>query len=71
MRALCWHGKGDVRVDTVPDPKIQHARDPIINDGHKSLGWIEGLYSVMTIRPSTFPDLRSLKTWLISSSLVL
>ena len=18
MRALCWHGKGDVRVDTVP-----------------------------------------------------
>ena len=20
MRALCWHGKGDVRVDTVPDP---------------------------------------------------
>src|SRR6201995_274447 len=30
MRALCWHGKGDVRVDTVPDPKIQHARDAII-----------------------------------------
>jgi Alcohol dehydrogenase GroES-associated len=26
MRALCWHGKGDVRVDTVPDPKIQHPR---------------------------------------------
>ena len=24
MRALCWHGKGDVRVDTVQDPKIQH-----------------------------------------------
>jgi hypothetical protein len=23
MRALCWHGKGDVRVDTVPDPKIR------------------------------------------------
>ena len=21
-RALCWHGKGDVRVDTVPDPGI-------------------------------------------------
>jgi len=30
MRALCWHGKGDVRVDTVPDPKIQHSRDAII-----------------------------------------
>jgi threonine dehydrogenase-like Zn-dependent dehydrogenase len=30
MRALCWHGKGDVRVDTVPDPKIQHPRDAVI-----------------------------------------
>ena len=30
MRALCWHGHGDVRVDTVPDPKIQHPRDAII-----------------------------------------
>jgi threonine dehydrogenase-like Zn-dependent dehydrogenase len=30
MRALCWHGKGDVRVDTVPDPTIKHSRDAII-----------------------------------------
>src|SRR3979411_709375 len=30
MRALCWHGKGDVRVDTVPDPKIQQPRDAVI-----------------------------------------
>ncbi|UZF93251.1 zinc-dependent alcohol dehydrogenase [Bosea sp. NBC_00550] len=30
MRALCWHGKGDVRVDTVPDPRIQHPRDAVI-----------------------------------------
>ena len=30
MRALCWHGKGDVRVDTVADPEIQHPRDAII-----------------------------------------
>jgi len=30
MRALCWHGHGDVRVDTVPDPKIQHPCDAII-----------------------------------------
>ncbi|PVE49800.1 hypothetical protein DC429_18805, partial [Arthrobacter sp. TPD3018] len=29
MRALCWHGKGDVRVDTVADPEIKHARDAI------------------------------------------
>jgi len=30
MRALCWHGAGDVRVDTVPDPTILNPRDAII-----------------------------------------
>ena len=30
MRALVWHGKGDVRVDTVPDPKIEDPRDAIV-----------------------------------------
>ena len=30
MKALCWHGKGDVRVDTVPDPKIQEPGDVIV-----------------------------------------
>jgi threonine dehydrogenase-like Zn-dependent dehydrogenase len=30
MKALCWHGKSDVRVDSVPDPKIQNPRDAII-----------------------------------------
>lgn len=30
MRALCWHGKGDVRVDTVADPEIKHPPDAII-----------------------------------------
>jgi len=30
MRALVWHGKGDIRCDTVPDPKIEQPRDAII-----------------------------------------
>jgi len=30
MRALCWHGAKDVRVDTVPDPKILNPRDAIL-----------------------------------------
>jgi len=30
MRALCWHGRADVRVETVPDPRIQDPRDAII-----------------------------------------
>ena len=30
MKALCWHGHGDVRVDTVPDPELIDPRDVII-----------------------------------------
>src|SRR4030088_1834582 len=30
MKALAWHGKGDIRCDTVPDPKIEDGRDAII-----------------------------------------
>ncbi|MDB6053739.1 MAG: Alcohol dehydrogenase GroES domain protein [Verrucomicrobiales bacterium] len=30
MKALCWNGKMDVRVETVPDPKILNPRDAII-----------------------------------------
>ena len=30
MKALVWHGKQDIRCDTVPDPEIEDARDAII-----------------------------------------
>ncbi|WP_424135576.1 zinc-dependent alcohol dehydrogenase [Roseomonas chloroacetimidivorans] len=30
MKAITWHGKGDMRCETVPDPKIQDGRDAII-----------------------------------------
>jgi threonine dehydrogenase-like Zn-dependent dehydrogenase len=30
MKALCWHGKKDIRCDTVPDPRIEHPRDAIV-----------------------------------------
>lgn len=30
MRALCWYGKHDVRIDTIPDPEIINPRDAII-----------------------------------------
>ncbi|MGV2909518.1 zinc-dependent alcohol dehydrogenase [Achromobacter sp. AGC25] len=30
MKALCWHGKHDVRYDTVPDPILEDPRDAII-----------------------------------------
>src|SRR6195256_5932055 len=30
MRALVWHGKEDIRCDTVTDPEIEDARDAIV-----------------------------------------
>lgn len=30
MKALVWHGKEDIRYETVPDPKIEHPRDAIV-----------------------------------------
>jgi threonine dehydrogenase-like Zn-dependent dehydrogenase len=30
MKAVCWHGANDVRVDNVPDPKILNPRDAIV-----------------------------------------
>lgn len=30
MKAVCWYGKKDIRVENVPDPKIINNRDAII-----------------------------------------
>jgi threonine dehydrogenase-like Zn-dependent dehydrogenase len=30
MRANCWHGPNDMRVDTVPDPQILNRHDAIV-----------------------------------------
>ncbi|MFM2041643.1 MAG: hypothetical protein RLY86_219 [Pseudomonadota bacterium] len=30
MKALCWHGKGDIRYETVPDPRIEEGQDVIV-----------------------------------------
>src|ERR1700712_2981950 len=30
MKALTWHGKRDVRIDTVPDPTIEQPTDALI-----------------------------------------
>lgn len=30
MRALCWYGRGDVRVEKVPDPELLNPKDAII-----------------------------------------
>ena len=30
MKALTWHGKRDVRVETVPDPTIEKPTDVVV-----------------------------------------
>ncbi len=30
MRAVCWNGKHDIRIENVPDPKILNPRDAIV-----------------------------------------
>src|SRR5215216_5797741 len=54
MKALCWHGKTDIRCDEVPDPKIEHPRDAIVevtscaicgSDLHLYDGFMPGMQS--------------------------
>ena len=53
MRAVCWHGKGDIRVEKVPDPKILNPRDVIVrisstaicgSDLHHYDGFLPGMH---------------------------
>ncbi len=52
MKALCWHGKKDIRCDSVPDPQIEHPRDAIVkvtscaicgSDLHLFNGFVPGM----------------------------
>jgi threonine dehydrogenase-like Zn-dependent dehydrogenase len=54
MRALCWHGKTDIRYEQVPDPIIEHPRDAILrvtscaicgSDLHLYNGFMPGMKS--------------------------
>jgi threonine dehydrogenase-like Zn-dependent dehydrogenase len=54
MKALTWHGKGDIRCDSVPDPTIEHDRDVVIkvtacaicgSDLHLMGGFMPGMES--------------------------
>ncbi len=54
MRALCYHGKHDIRCDSVPDPVIEDPRDAIVrvtscaicgSDLHLFGGFVPGMQS--------------------------
>lgn len=63
MRALCWHGKGDVRVDTVPDPKIEHPRDAIIKITACAICGSDLPSMTVTSRPWRAVTSSGMKTW--------
>src|SRR4051794_37349121 len=49
MKALTWHGKRDVRVDTVPDPTIERPTDAIVRITSSGIcGSDLHLYEVLT-----------------------
>ncbi|WP_058533904.1 zinc-dependent alcohol dehydrogenase [Legionella saoudiensis] len=37
MKALCWHGKHDVRIENVPEPQIINKQDAIIRVTHTAI----------------------------------
>ena len=52
MKAVCWHGKQDMRVSNVPDPQILNPRDAIVrvtataicgSDLHLYNNWVAGM----------------------------
>ena len=54
MRALCWHGRHDIRCEHVPDPTIEDGRDAIVrvsscaicgSDLHLFGGFLPGMKS--------------------------
>jgi threonine dehydrogenase-like Zn-dependent dehydrogenase len=49
MKAVTWHGKRDVRVDTVPDPEIEESTDAVVRITSSGIcGSDLHLYEVLT-----------------------
>ena len=58
MKALCWHGKHDIRYETVPDPVIEHPRDAIIKTTCCAI-----CGSDLHFYDGFVPGMKSLKSW--------
>jgi len=57
MKAARWHGRGDVRIDEVPEPVLSHRGDVIVSVDLASLcasdlaEWRDGPHAIPTTRP--------------------
>ena len=45
MKAVCWHGPLDVRVERVPDPRILNPRDAVVRVTATAIDTVIGLTS--------------------------
>lgn len=41
MKAVVFHGVGDIRVDDVPEPQLQAPTDAIVRITASAMGWIK------------------------------
>lgn len=66
MKAVTWQGKRDVRVEEVPDPRIQEPTDAVIRVTSSGLcGSDLHLYEVLTpfMTPATSSDTSPWASW--------
>ena len=52
MNALCWHGKGDIRCDTVDDPTIEDDQDMIIKVTERCCNLVDLVVDIPAARMS-------------------
>ena len=70
MKALTWHGKGDVRIDTVADPRIEMPGDVVIRVTATAIcGSDLHIYDGFCRRwnPATFSVMSSWARWSMSA----
>lgn len=66
MKAVTWHGKRDVRVEDVPDPRIEEPTDAIVRITSTNIcGSDLHLYEVLGafMKPATFSGTNRWGSW--------
>ena len=63
MKASVYHGKGDIRIESVPDPKIQDATDAIVRITHACICGSD-LWFYRGFEPDWKPGFRTGHEWM-------
>ena len=60
MKAVCWYGANDVRVETVPDPKIINPRELLLKSRQQQFAVL--IYTFIT---ATSPQWKRAISWVM------